>query len=244
MNLLNKLKNINKLWLAVAAFILIIIIATIIDFAIRNNNRLKQEMPINNFNKIVENLSSNDRLAIEQNLRWTIALNWNGGDVPPVSDAIIRDNSYKQFTQDGQFRTTFIIDIPSIKQSYLATKISSEEVETTGDYTNLITCLPPNDLIYGDFNCRDRLSEELGLSRADPITSLLPRMTDNSRVALVDYDSRNRGNLAVEIYVPMSISPGTDTLNFISNQLNEVREWIKSNGINPDDYNISHMVFR
>ena len=57
------------------------------------------------------------------------------------------------------YLTNFIVDIPSISQSYVVTNYYSPlspEISGLTDYTTLVTCPDSSQLIYGDFNCIDR----------------------------------------------------------------------------------------
>ena len=96
-------------------------------------------------------------------LNYTLGLN---GVNRAVTDAVIRDGSYRQQITDTEhmiYETTFIIDIPSLKQSYsVIDKYSPLPMEESGltDYTTLVLCPDADDLIYGEFQCTDRVKWE------------------------------------------------------------------------------------
>lgn len=118
---------------------------------------------ISNYDSTVTNLPQTEADAIYFQLNYTLGLN---GVNRAVTDAVIRDGSYRQQITDTEhmiYETTFIIDIPSLKQSYsVIDKYSPLPMEESGltDYTTLVLCPDVDDLIYGEFQCTDRVKWE------------------------------------------------------------------------------------
>ena len=118
---------------------------------------------ISNYDSTVTNLPQTEADAIYFQLNYTLGLN---GVNRAVTDAVIRDGSYRQQITDTEhmiYETTFIIDIPSLKQSYsVIDKYSPLPMEESGltDYTTLVLCPDADDLIYGEFQCTDRVKWE------------------------------------------------------------------------------------
>lgn len=118
---------------------------------------------ISNYDSTVTNLPQDEADAIYFQLNYTLGLN---GVNRAVTDAVIRDGSYNQQITDVEhmiYETTFIIDIPSLKQSYsVIDKYSPLPMEESGltDYTTLVLCPEADDLIYGEFQCTDRVKWE------------------------------------------------------------------------------------
>lgn len=118
---------------------------------------------ISNYDSTVTNLPQTEADAIYFQLNYTLGLN---GVNRAVTDAVIRDGSYRQQITDTEhmiYETTFIIDIPSLKQSYsVIDKYSPLPMEESGltDYTTLVLCPDADDLIYGEFQCTDRIKWE------------------------------------------------------------------------------------
>lgn len=81
-------------------------------------------------------------------------------------DIVIRDNSLKQTYNNKEFTyvTDFIVDLPSVKQSY---RVHDEYYmiphRYNNDYALLVTCPHPEDLIYPSFKCTDRIKQEGGI---------------------------------------------------------------------------------
>lgn len=117
---------------------------------------------ISNYDNVVRNLPESHREYANQMLLYT--LQDNGVNSVP-GDITIRDGTYQQSVDDSKmlYTTTYIIDIPSVKQSYRITDTYSpiSEYDPTS-YATVVTCLNTNELIYGDFGCHDQIMQEQG----------------------------------------------------------------------------------
>ena len=117
---------------------------------------------ISNYDSVVQNLPESHREYANQMLLYT--LQDNGVNSVP-GDITIRDGTYQQSVDDSKmlYTTTYIIDIPSVKQSYRITDTYSpiSEYDPTS-YATVVTCLNTNELIYGDFGCHDQIMQEQG----------------------------------------------------------------------------------
>ena len=129
-----------------------------------NSNEIAPEdYPVKRLDQVAQNLPREEILNIQRQIGYTLRLNKVSGD---HGDIIIRKNSYHQTMPDADkliYQTDFIIDLPKVKQSYqVKDSYSPLPAETSGlyDYTTLILCLDKSQLIYGDFNCNDRIKSE------------------------------------------------------------------------------------
>lgn len=129
-----------------------------------NSNEIAPEdYPVKKLDQVAQNLPREEILNIQRQIGYTLRLNKVSGD---HGDIIIRKNSYRQTMTDADkliYQTDFIIDLPKVKQSYqVKDSYSPLPAETSGlyDYTTLILCLDKSQLIYGDFNCNDRIKSE------------------------------------------------------------------------------------
>ena len=129
-----------------------------------NSNEIAPEdYPVKRLDQVAQNLPREEILNIQRQIGYTLRLNKVSGD---HGDIIIRKNSYRQTMTDADkliYQTDFIIDLPKVKQSYqVKDSYSPLPAETSGlyDYTTLILCLDKSQLIYGDFNCNDRIKSE------------------------------------------------------------------------------------
>lgn len=129
-----------------------------------NSNEITPEdYPVKKLDQVARNLPREEILNIQRQIGYTLRLNKASRD---HGDIIIRKNSYRQTMTNADkliYQTDFIIDLPKVKQSYQVKDSSSPlPAETSGlyDYTTLILCLDKSQLIYGDFNCNDRIKSE------------------------------------------------------------------------------------
>lgn len=129
-----------------------------------NSNEITPEnYPVKRLDQVAQNLPREEILNIQRQIGYTLRLNKVSGD---HGDIIIRKNSYRQTMTNADkliYQTDFIIDLPKVKQSYqVKDSYSPLPAETSGlyDYTTLILCLDKSQLIYGDFNCNDRIKSE------------------------------------------------------------------------------------
>lgn len=129
-----------------------------------NSNEIAPEdYPVKKLDQIAQNLPREEILNIQRQIGYTLRLNKVSGD---HGDIVIRKNSYRQTMTNADkliYQTDFIIDLPKVKQSYqVKDSYSPLPAETSGlyDYTTLILCLDRSQLIYGDFNCNDRIRSE------------------------------------------------------------------------------------
>jgi len=122
-----------------------------------------QSTQISNLSSTVHNIPDSELTSINNMVDYTLNLNGIDGQVDDIS---IRDGSYSQSLIDNNrliYQTTFIIDIPSLQQSYYVKDLYSPlPVEQSGlyDYTVQVTCPNDSQLIYSPFDCIDRISFE------------------------------------------------------------------------------------
>jgi len=129
-----------------------------------NSNEITpDDYPVKGLDQVAQNLPREEILNIQRQIGYTLRLNKVSGG---HGDIIIRKNSYRQTMTNADkliYQTDFIIDLPKVKQSYqVKDSYSPLPAETSGlyDYTTLILCLDRSQLIYGDFNCNDRIKSE------------------------------------------------------------------------------------
>ena len=119
---------------------------------------------ISNYSEVVENLPDTELHKIVDVFSYTLKLN---GIQNQVSDAVIRNGSYHQSLVDTNkliYETTFMVDIPSLQQSYFVRDLYSPLlVEQSGlrDYVIQVSCPSDDQLIYAPFDCTDRVSYEI-----------------------------------------------------------------------------------
>lgn len=153
----------------------------------------------------------------------------NGALVRSDSVSIEYDRKTKK-----PLNATFIVDVPFAKQSYKGFfdwGNTSEDYAGAG-YKFVFSCLPDEDLIYGDFGCVDMFSPQ---QSKVPICNKLPIMVSDYDVA-----SRRSSNYSLSCYYindnDAKILVNDFTGGNYENALNKIREL----GFNPDDYEIEY----
>jgi hypothetical protein len=119
---------------------------------------------ITNYDDQVRNLSAEVKINLQNALYETILLNNTGANPQNISDATIRAGSYIQdYVASVELYTTqFMVDIPSLQQSYHVRNKYSPHGEDVGgvSYRYLILCPTAAELIYAPFSCKDAISVE------------------------------------------------------------------------------------
>lgn len=238
-------KSLKPVYIAIVSFIaIIVLISIILSSDLFHKNPFGDEIKINNFSKIFKGTPTDTRDSIFAGL-YNIAntnLQDQSIDLLKVNDAAIRaDSSNTEFIEDTQTtRGSFIVDIPSIQQSYHVQfhwSPDPEVIATTG-YTNIISCLPESELIYPAFSCKDFFNQNpyLELLNKYPLLKDLP--------LTIAYYSENFAS-----YTNYEITYQTkeDDTSFIiiindytgGNYENALQK-IRSLGYNPSDYLIQY----
>lgn len=132
--------------------------------SITKNNLIK----INNFADYEKNIDEDERSRLESILTATVLKNiprQKTLDVNNINDAFIREGTYRQNYEKEKltYSTFFIVDIASLKQTYRVYDVYStlpREISGILDYSAVVVCPEKQDLIYGEFDCTDRLREE------------------------------------------------------------------------------------
>ena len=81
-------------------------------------------------------------------------------NLPEVTNAAydgakMREGSYEENEAGGIYQAIFVVDLPNVAQSYRVNYYYlTEEQEKYFAYTTLASCLPVEELIFPDFDCR------------------------------------------------------------------------------------------
>jgi hypothetical protein len=237
----------NRIWIvAMISAMLIIIVILIIVLIPKQAAEPEQVIKINELDKTVKNLPNSELASIESMLRSIVELNIDENSSFDIKDAKVRDGSYNQTVDDDIIVSTFIVDIESLRQSYKVydyySSKNNEEIEKS-DYNIQVSCLSKKDLIYGEFKCKDRSTIENNLSEVDQLSFLLPHRTENYEVSLNGYDLDHKGNLSVVVYVSKDLVTNKSAIDeVVQREIEAIREWIRSEGADPANYNISYVT--
>lgn len=229
----------KKLLIAFAAFAILCVVIIIIAI-VSNIPATRKTITIDNFYNYVQNVPEDEKNAIEEALYHVSSLNTE--DIPKNTTAVIRSDTYNQTFENNIYKTNFTVDIESLKQSYSVENLYSNlPVEESGltDYTVLVLCLPLEDLIYDDFNCKDRLSQESGFTKSDPILKELPYSTLNYDISAEEDEDEN---LIILVKILLSEADYKSDVSFIiDSRQGEVEDWFESLGLDPENYNIRYV---
>lgn len=229
----------KKLVIAFAAFAVLCVVMIVVAI-INNIPAPRNTITIDNFYNHVQNIPDNEKKSIEEALYHAASLNTE--DIPSKTIAVIRGESYDQSFENNIYSTKFIVDIESLKQSFsIENSYSNLPVEESGltDYTVMVLCLPVEELVYGDFDCKDRFSQESGFTKSDPVLKHLPYSTLNYDITAEEDDDEN---LIIHVNILLSEADYKSNVSLvIDNRQIEVEEWFESLGLDPENYNIRYV---
>ena len=216
------------------------LVAFVVYMASRSSNKV-DSIPITNYAAYVKNLAPTEQGIIQSTLYSTTALNVSdAGRLKNIVDAVIRKGSYKQTYENNIYTTTFIVDMKSVKQSYeIRDLYSNLSVEQSGlyDYTTLALCPSKTELIFGDFKCQDRVSQEANLSQSDPILQYLPVSTLTYTLKL-DPSSKDLHIIAQIHLSDIDYSLGVE--QSVNQYKSDIQQWFVSKGLNIQNYSITY----
>lgn len=213
-------------------------------FFFQPNNNYGKGIAINNYDKYVSNLPADSRNSINTAIYKIVKNNLKTSDIN-VSDATIRKGSatYNYNASTNVNSGSFIVDMQTIKQSYLISyEWSSDDTNVNlSGYTSAASCLPANELIYGDFNCVDSFSNSITNINRDPILDHLPYSTFNYTVT-ASMNAQNKVDLNVSMILYSSDTRDGNRDNSINKYKVEIVDWIQSIGLNPANYLINYSI--
>lgn len=128
-----------------------------------NLSPIKSTDDIKGYSKTVKILSANEGNNILTVLDDALRRNSISSE---ITDAEIRAGSYNQKLVDQsqlQYYTTFIVDIPSLRQSYVVedyfSPLPATEETDNRDYDIMVHCPNQQQTIYTNFNCQEATNQ-------------------------------------------------------------------------------------
>ena len=229
----------NRVPIIIVSLVLIVSLTALFLLYLFMGERPTTGISIRNYDQYVKNLPPAERSTMESLLYTTITSNT---DQQNVGDALIRDNSYSQVEEKGNYKTLFIVDIASLQQSYKVQNIYPIDGRVDGvayDYDTLVLCPSKEKLIYEDFNCQDRISEEKNLPQSDPILALLPHSTLDY---LIEAGQFKDDKLHLQITLYLSEADYKSNVNrVIETRKQAIATWMENSGIDPNNYHITYI---
>jgi hypothetical protein len=153
-----------------------------------------------------------------------------------VAAAVVREGSYSQIYdgKTGVSTVDFIVDVPSLKQSYGAHYEWGSDGGNDPDIgMRILSCLPSNQLIYEKFACKDAMVEQYGWPSYDDILEYLPYHDASNYYIYPDRTTSGGPLLVIHLNTPKSNA--TLGERYKNEALNRIRNW----GLDPDNYDIS-----
>lgn len=219
--------------------ILIIVLLVIVGFAFfvyRNTHQ--HTIRLSGINAI--NAPSDRKDAISKTLYNVLQSNLPKKNFT-INDAVIRTGSYidNYDSLTNVHHASFIVDIQSIKQSYIAYYewSSNNQNPNLSGYPVVVGCLPPSLLKYGEFKCTP-VQTSTSNNRIDIINRYLPYHVE-TKYKIVDATTNSQTTqLNVQAYMPATMVAMTPAL--LQQYSNEINAWITSKGLDPHNYSISY----
>ncbi|MEV8358478.1 hypothetical protein [Microbacterium sp. NPDC076895] len=210
------------------------------------DNQYGEGVEIGGYSGQVNNLPSDYLDGFEAALLKMVRYNGiSDAEASDIRDATIRDGSAKQTYLDGKgtgYSGSFIVDIASIKQSY---EIQYEYAApntgvTTSGYPVLVNCLDTDQLIYGDFGCKNLYAAES--EDLDPLVSHLPYKNLTYQINADSTAGGDKLRLNVKLSIPDIDLSGDEASRrqTITLYKAEVTKWISSQGVDPANYDIHY----
>lgn len=236
-------KKVRSLVIGVVFFLILTIGISILLYMNANKNQFGDHIPIKNYDQVISNLPKLYKDSISSSLYDIVEYNSTGkseDELRNIKDAFIRENSSNQqvIKSNVQYAGDFIVDIPSIKQSYQVQYTYSNDPNDPilSGYPILVSCLDTAELIYGNFGCKNIHEEDT----TDPIVGLMPyESLDFSATA----DTSNE-NLIINVDLHISsIDLAGDIAakrEAVALYKKEFINWLKENGYNASDYTIHY----
>lgn len=148
-----------------------------------------------------------------------------------IDDAVIRDGTYEEITENEITTATFLLDIDSIKQTYYIT-VSWSDTVTIYDYMT-VNCPPQNEMKYPDTVCYGMYNDTYSLDLYLPYAVYSNSSDDDASVAPDYYISGDENAKTIDIMVSVC-----DAEKFKK----EATDYLNSTPIKLSEYTISYEV--
>ena len=157
---------------------------------------------------------------------------WGNGE---IKDIMVREGTFNQsfVESSGIHSVSFIVDSESIEQSYrVRYQWADKKTQVLADDANAVVCVNDDEMIYGDFGCKDMFSGQTQF--ADPILAFLPYST-------LSYVITGGGDVGGKYKLNVKIQLSAADVRLDADAAAEAykaqaRAWVKSIGMNLDDY--------
>lgn len=224
--------------------VLVMAVVSLIFFLMQSDeNQFGKFIRIQNYGQKVKNLPSDMRDSMESYLYNVVTMNVDDSvNASKIKDAYIRDKSNTQELnrQTSVYDGKFIVDIESIKQSYLVQYSYSERnTIDVGGNPVVVSCLPEDQLIYGPFECTDLVSSQT--TENDVLLQYLPYENFSFKI-LPDATQGEDLVLVVTLDISQADLKGNaqSKAQTVAMYKKQVTDWIKSKGADPSKYTFQY----
>jgi len=234
----------GKLIIIGSIMLVILIIATVIYAFMQQRSEYDEGLNIANLSEYTRGKPNDKKTLdyIKYDLHRVVSMNSkNPVENNSIKDILVRKDSFSQ-TYNGETRVhnvEFIVDSSSLKQSYDISYqwMGDTSIESALDeWGTVVKCLPIEDLIYGDFSCKDMFTELA--NQEDPIMEYLPYSTPNVSIT---YAAKYEKTLDVKIETSAA-DERDNPEKYINQYKQEAKDWIKSKNLDPDEYTLSYTI--
>lgn len=231
--------NKKKIIILTIAAIFIIIPVTL--SLLNNTNGYGVGIEIKGYSKYINDLPQDSKNSLNSTLYNVVKMNLPDNTDINVKDAYIRDKASTTKEYDEATKITsgnFIVDIASLKQSYLMYyEWSNDDDAQYSGYPVTARCLSTDKLKYGDFKCKDMFS--ILEDARDPIMDYLPHETTNYKVT-ASYDSDEKIMLDVNIILSASDLINNGREDAINKYKADFAYWMTWIGYDIEDYTVNY----
>lgn len=206
---------------AVAFVILIIAISVVVSVLSDDDSGVTFANESNVTKSEDTSIEKHDYKLIKKQLRAVLTNRYNLPENEEIN-ALIRESTYQESGDDGEKTITFTLDVENVKVTYYVWMIqTSEEASEVS-----LSCAPAKDSKYPETFC---IGTEGHSSIDANMSSQLPY-----RYIVNGEEKYKISHEPYEPYLILSIRAKCDDNEAVNVAKNNVREWISSFGLNPD----------
>ena len=225
----------NPIIVIIFIFMEILIIVLIIASAqsLSHNDFQTPNIPVSSFQQELDNMPNGSKEAIQSSIYSAIAL--NGGTISSIgdSDAKIREGTLiNHYFQDINMNyISFIVDIPSIEQSYWVFHEWSSDNNNKKYMINqstMVSCPVKQQIIYYNFDCEDKYNGRSQNIVAKEFFPEIKKESDDFTEFNAFVDSENSSRIIIDA---IHQNPSESTKK---SDLEKVKSAVESLGISPD----------
>ncbi len=183
-----------------------------------------EHVQIENFSTVAPNIPKFYQLEVESNI-WQDLISYNNTPDDTYTTANIRDNTYQEESAgDNTNTSSFIVDIPSLQQSFKVSFNWQSNISIPDEYLINISCPYYTDVIYQDSNCRVSDNPFTNLYQYLPAT--LPANNETVELKL-SASSFSMDDLTNRTYLNVDYLICDEDTNYDDLVKNRVEAWLK-----------------